>query len=425
MGEINLTMTIGSVDFEIVFQVVDMVTSYNFLLVRPWIHTARAVPSTLHQMLKFEHDGQEIIVHGEDESSVYKDPLIHCIEAKEGFESIVYQAFEVVVVDHVEEGKPILHPRLSATSVMVATVMMRQGYEPGKGLGASLQGISEPISLLGKRGTFGLGFRPTQADKNKSKHRKKSGWVLQQPIPHIFYTFVKSRLREGQNSSAHANIDEICHGLSEMFFEVNMIQNSCPDLEKLSNIEITHQEVEYEEDEIVEEIKRELEQFENKPKPNLNETETINIGSPEEVRETKITIYNEQKTRDILIQLLFEYRDVFAWSYDDMPGLSADLVVHKLPTYPSFLPIQQKQRKFKTDMSDKIKEEIMKQLSVNVVRVVRYTTWVANVVLVLKKDGKTRICVDYRDLNKESPKDNFPLPNIHILVDNCAKHEIQ
>jgi len=116
---------------------------------------------------------------------------------------------------------------------------------------------------------------------------------------------------------------------------------------------------------------------------------------------------------------------VFPWSYDDMPGLSADLVVHKLPTYPDFPPVQQKQRKFKTDMSDKIKEEIMKQLSANVVRAVRYTTWVANVVPVPKKDGKTRVCVDYRDLNKASPKDNFPLPNIHILVDNCANHEIQ
>ncbi|XP_070029343.1 uncharacterized protein [Nicotiana sylvestris] len=362
IGEINLNMTIVPVDFEIVFQVVDMDTSYNFLLGRPWIHMARAVPSTLHQMVKFEHNMQEIIVHGEDESSIYKDPLIPCIEAKEWCESIVYQAFEVVSVDHVEEGKPILHPRLSTTSIMVAAVMMRQGYEPGKGLGESLQGISEPISPFGNRGTFGLGFRPTQADKNKSKHRKKHGWVLQQPIPPIFYTFVKPRLRKGQNSSAHANIDEICHGLSQMFFEVNMIQagegtsranmqlidpntmltnweatplptrkescfvnavfnnmtcmrNSCPDLKKMSNIEIMHQEVEYDEDEVVEEIKRELEQFENKPKPNLNETEPINIGSLEEIREMKISIHTEQKTRDALIQLLFEYRDVFAW-YD-------------------------------------------------------------------------------------------------------------
>ncbi|XP_019248372.1 PREDICTED: uncharacterized protein LOC109227627 [Nicotiana attenuata] len=185
IGEINLTMKIGPVDFEIVFQVVDMATSYNFLLGRLWIHMTRA--------------------------------------AKEGSDSIVYQAFEVVAVDLVEEGKPIRHPRLSATSVIVAAVMMRQGYEPGKGL-ASLQGISEPISPFGNQGTFVLGFRPTQADENKDKHRKKHGWVLQQPIPHIFYTFVKPRLQEGQNSSAHANIDEICHGLSQMFSEVNMIQ---------------------------------------------------------------------------------------------------------------------------------------------------------------------------------------------------------
>ncbi|XP_070036341.1 uncharacterized protein [Nicotiana tomentosiformis] len=121
-----------------------------------------------------------------------------------------------------------------------------------------------------------------------------------------------------------------------------------------------HQEVEYDEDEAVEDIKKELEQFENNPKFNLNATEPINIGIHEEVRETKISIHTEQKTRDALIQLLFEYRDVFACSYDDMPGLSADIVVHKLPTYPDFPPVQQKQRKFKTDMSDKIKEEIMK-----------------------------------------------------------------
>ncbi|XP_070039643.1 uncharacterized protein [Nicotiana tomentosiformis] len=194
IGEFNLTMTIGTVDFEIVFQVVDMETPYNFLLKSPWIHVARAVSSTLHHMLKFEHDRQEIIVHGEDESSIYKDPLIPCIEAKEVCESIVYQAFEVVVVDHVEEGKPNQHPRLSATSIMVAALMLRRG------------------------------LRPRQTYEDRSKHRKRHGWVLQKSIPHIFYTFVKTRLQEGQNSSAHENIDEICHVYNKMFSEVNMIQ---------------------------------------------------------------------------------------------------------------------------------------------------------------------------------------------------------
>ncbi|XP_075076722.1 uncharacterized protein LOC142163347 [Nicotiana tabacum] len=67
IGEIEHIMTIGPVDFNIVFQMLDMKTSYNFLLGRSWIHMARAVLSTLHQMVKFEYDRQEIVVHGEDD----------------------------------------------------------------------------------------------------------------------------------------------------------------------------------------------------------------------------------------------------------------------------------------------------------------------------------------------------------------------
>ena len=67
LGEIYLIVTIVPAQFGITFQVIDMDTSYNLLLGRPWIHMARAVHSTLHQVVKFEHDKQEIIVHGEDD----------------------------------------------------------------------------------------------------------------------------------------------------------------------------------------------------------------------------------------------------------------------------------------------------------------------------------------------------------------------
>ena len=107
-----------------------------------------------------------------------------------------------------------------------------------------------------------------------------------------------------------------------------------------------------------------------------------------------------------------------------MPGLSTDMVVHKLPIDPNFPPIKQKLRKLKIDMSVIIKEEITKQLETKVIQVAQYPSWLANIVPVPKKDGKVRMCVDYRDLNKASPKDDFPLPNIHILLDNCAKHEV-
>ena len=72
----------------------------------------------------------------------------------------------------------------------------------------------------------------------------------------------------------------------------------------------------------------------------------------------------------------------------------------------------------------KIKEEITKQIDAGFLMVTEYPQWVANVVPVPKKDGKIRVCVDFRDLNKASSKDDFPLPHIDILVDNTAGHAL-
>ena len=41
-----------------------------------------------------------------------------------------------------------------------------------------------------------------------------------------------------------------------------------------------------------------------------------------------------------------------------------------------------------------------------------------------RKDGKVCMCIDYRDLNKTSPKDDFPLPHIDMLVDNTTKFKV-
>ena len=69
-----------------------------------------------------------------------------------------------------------------------------------------------------------------------------------------------------------------------------------------------------------------------------------------------------------------------------------------------------------------MKEEIQKQLSVGFLSVVEYLEWLANVVHVPKKDGNVIFCVDFRDLNKASPKDDFPLPHINMLVDSTTSH---
>ena len=53
-----------------------------------------------------------------------------------------------------------------------------------------------------------------------------------------------------------------------------------------------------------------------------------------------------------------------------------------------------------------------------------YPDWLVNVVMVKKANGKWRMCVDFMDLNKASPKDNYPLPRIDTLVDSTARHEL-
>ena len=71
-----------------------------------------------------------------------------------------------------------------------------------------------------------------------------------------------------------------------------------------------------------------------------------------------------------------------------------------------------------------VKKEILKQLNGDFLSVVEYHEWLANVVPVPKKDDKVRVCVDFRDLNKASPKDDFPLPHIDILFDSIAGYSM-
>jgi len=73
----------------------------------------------------------------------------------------------------------------------------------------------------------------------------------------------------------------------------------------------------------------------------------------------------------------------------------------------------------KSKVSLKIKE-VEKQFNAGFLAVAQYPQWVADVVPVPKKDGNVRMCVDYKDLNKASLKDDFPLTHIDTLVDNTA-----
>ena len=79
---------------------------------------------------------------------------------------------------------------------------------------------------------------------------------------------------------------------------------------------------------------------------------------------------------------------------------------------------------FALERDNAIKEEVQKLTVAKFIRKVYYPDWLANVVMVKKANGKWRMCVDFTDLNRACPKDNYPLPRINQLVDSTAGHKL-
>ena len=107
-----------------------------------------------------------------------------------------------------------------------------------------------------------------------------------------------------------------------------------------------------------------------------------------------------------------------------MPGIDPSIIVHRLNVLTSFSPIRQKKRVFAQKRDKAIAKEVRKLLKADFIRKVYYPDWLANVVMVKKTNGKWSMCVDFTDLNKACPKDNYPLPRIDTLVDSTARHQL-
>ena len=97
-----------------------------------------------------------------------------------------------------------------------------------------------------------------------------------------------------------------------------------------------------------------------------------------------------------------------------------EFIVHKLNVDPSFSPKKQKLRVVKEHV-DTVKLEVQRLKEVGVIREIFFLEWLANTVVV-KKNGKWRVCVDFTDLNRACPKDPFPMLKIDQLVDATYGH---
>ncbi|XP_052485209.1 uncharacterized protein LOC105778967 [Gossypium raimondii] len=465
IGRIDIPLLIGPTIYEVDFLVMDIKSSYSCLLGRPWIHSAGAVPSSLHQKLKLVSEGKVVTIDAEEDiiASVTNDAPY--LETSDDAIECSFRSLELVNATFIFEGNKIPMPRISKTTKMGLQLTVGKGALPGKGLGRYLQGRVEVPVLKGKHDRFGLGYKPDfkqmRMEREKKQMRRRArltgGEVEWESMtfPHLSKTFVSGgfvhpgmlgvRSVNTELGSIHALYKEAMRGRAlpdirpyESERELNnwtteeipvvfRISSESHDIND-ANVTLTNLESPFERNMCLEgshdfEDNEDcglspdlLKMVERAKKQILPHRESIEVVSLEEGKEVKIGSDISAKTRQDLIELLREFKDVFAWSYQDMPGLSTDIVVHRLPIREDCKPVQQKLKRMRPDIVLKIKEEVQKQFDAGFLQEVRYSEWVANIVPVPKKDGKVRMCVDYRDLNKASPKDNFPLPHIDTLI---------
>ncbi|KAA3465493.1 RNA-directed DNA polymerase (Reverse transcriptase), Ribonuclease H-like protein [Gossypium australe] len=377
IGRIEIPLLIDPNTYEVDFLVMDIKPSYNCLLGRPWIHSAGAVPSTLHQKLKLVTEGQLVTINAEEDiiATVTSNALY--LEANDEAIECSFRSLEIVNATFIVEGNKVLTPKISKTTKMGLRLTVGKGAILGKGLERYLQGKVEVPLLKDKRDRFGLRFKPDARQRKKELEKKQerrrarlSGKEIKwKPMifPHISKTFVFGGIiHPGQGTLENSYINATSK-------ERTRRRNLSPDINDTNLLRMVKQE----------------------EKKILPHEETVEVVALEEGKEVKIGTCITKEMRQDLVDLLQEFKDVFAWSYQDMPGLSIDIVVHRLPIKEDCKPVQQKLRRMRPDMILKIKEEVKKQFH-----------------------------VDYRDLNKASPKDNFPLPYIDTLVDNMASYSL-
>jgi len=155
-----------------------------------------------------------------------------------------------------------------------------------------------------------------------------------------------------------------------------------------------------------------------KPKmePLKADIEEYNLGTEDNPKMIKLSksLPPDQKLK--YVELMREFQDVLAWSYEDLKSYDNSIIQHTIPLKENQKPFKQKLKRINPVLLPLIEKEITCMYEAWIIAPIRFSEWVSNLVPTRKKTGEIRLCVDLRNVNKVSLKDNYPLPKMdHIL----------
>lgn len=168
---------------------------------------------------------------------------------------------------------------------------------------------------------------------------------------------------------------------------------------------------------------KKVEEETDEPQTTIEDLEEVSIDMNDPEKKVLVGTQLTKEEKNELISFLRENKDFFAWSHKDIPGIDPSAAEHKLNIDPRYPPVRQKKRRFAPERNKIVSEEVDRLLEINAIEPCQYPDWLSNVVIVKKKNGKWRVCIDFTNLNKACPKDSFPLPKIDQLVDATTGYE--
>ncbi|XP_040934483.1 uncharacterized protein [Gossypium hirsutum] len=157
---IEIPLLIDPSTYKVDFLVMDIKPSYNCLLGRPWIHLVEAVPSLLHQKLKFITEGRLVTVNVEEDIITSVTSEAPYVGTDDEAIECSFRSLEFVNATFIVERNKVPTPKISKTTRMGLQLTVGKGALPRRGLGRNLQGKVEAPMLTEKRDRFGLGYKP-------------------------------------------------------------------------------------------------------------------------------------------------------------------------------------------------------------------------------------------------------------------------
>ena len=123
-------------------------------------------------------------------------------------------------------------------------------------------------------------------------------------------------------------------------------------------------------------------------------------------------------------KISLEYKDVFAWTYKDLKGVSPELCVHRISLVEGVVLVWKQSYRMNKNYAAQVTEEINRMLEDGIIFKVQTSEWVSPIVISLKDTNQIRVCIDFKCLNTVTIKDPFPIPFIDNIFEEVTGHEI-